>query len=389
LWQQYDNADNLLFREADLRDPDRSDLFRELARSADPTTVALTSAVREALRNRLESARRPEEILAESPPGPPPLRPRRPATVVPPGVPKNVARGKSTPSVWSRERLRLAPISVWIAAGVVAAAVLVGGVAGAVHLAARERPSTLASGPTPTENEKPVAAGRHSTSPERSRPISTETANRDPSDSSKDVLTGKIPADQTSGESKPQVPAEAGPEVKTPETTPAVPDAENVAVTLFAQDVVDLINKLQDPEAKKAITDYAEALLKAKENEDTHKLDANKKLLADLAEVQSNVSKANQLDEALLIRDIRKAIENGNDPRAGIEIITALYGQNISWLNVTDRVRKAVGNKDVWSTTVRTRDWGEPAPGFTGPRTMLIRCRVNGKITLQLNYENK
>jgi hypothetical protein len=183
------------------------------------------------------------------------------------------------------------------------------------------------------------------------------------------------------------IPIEA-PDVVSP-TRAAAADADKDAESVFASDIVDLITRLQDANAKEAIAACEKSIRKAKEDEDDHKQEARKKLLPALEEAQMIAGKANHLDEAILIRDIRKAIENGNDPRAGIEVITALYGQNISWLDVTDKVRKAIGNKDKWSTFVKTKDWGEPAPGFTGPRTMIIRCRVNGKISLQLNYEDK
>ena len=57
-----------------------------------------------------------------------------------------------------------------------------------------------------------------------------------------------------------------------------------------------------------------------------------------------------------------------------------MYGANTSWLDVTDKVRKAVGNKANWSATVRTKDLGEPAPGFPGPRALIVRFRVNDRI---------
>lgn len=41
LWERYDNGDNMLFRSADLADPDRSPLFRELLLINDPATRVL------------------------------------------------------------------------------------------------------------------------------------------------------------------------------------------------------------------------------------------------------------------------------------------------------------------------------------------------------------
>jgi hypothetical protein len=159
--------------------------------------------------------------------------------------------------------------------------------------------------------------------------------------------------------------------------------------SVYTPDEVALIKKLKDSDAKSSISACEMAILSAQEEADKQVSDARKKLLADLETAQSSATKAKQLDEAILIRNISKAIENGNDPKAAIEIITAVYGANTSWLDVTDKVRKAVGNKANWSATVRTKDFGEPAPGFAGPRALIVRFRVNGKIRLTSNYEDK
>jgi WD40 repeat protein/serine/threonine protein kinase len=67
LWDKYDNADNLLFREADLRDPAQSNLLRDLARMNDPTTAALSVALRTALAGDLGATPLLEEVLAGVP----------------------------------------------------------------------------------------------------------------------------------------------------------------------------------------------------------------------------------------------------------------------------------------------------------------------------------
>jgi hypothetical protein len=38
---------------------------------------------------------------------------------------------------------------------------------------------------------------------------------------------------------------------------------------------------------------------------------------------------------------------------------------------------------------VSTKDWGEPAPGFNGPRTLLVRYAVGGKVVFKTVYEGK
>ncbi|GIW92841.1 MAG: hypothetical protein KatS3mg110_0882 [Pirellulaceae bacterium] len=77
------------------------------------------------------------------------------------------------------------------------------------------------------------------------------------------------------------------------------------------------------------------------------------------------------------------------DARPRIEIIAAFYGQNVSWIDVTDKVRAAVGRAALWSTVVRTSDWGEPAPGWTGTRSLLVRYSVNGKVMFKAVWQGE
>ena len=53
---EYDNGDNLLFKETDLREPKQSELFQELSKLPDASTTTLLGAVRRALDDGLESA---------------------------------------------------------------------------------------------------------------------------------------------------------------------------------------------------------------------------------------------------------------------------------------------------------------------------------------------
>jgi WD40 repeat protein len=64
LWERYDNGDNLLFREVDLRSPDRSPLFTELHASPDREVRELVERLHEA------SALPPDEVPLLDEPGP-------------------------------------------------------------------------------------------------------------------------------------------------------------------------------------------------------------------------------------------------------------------------------------------------------------------------------
>ena len=67
LWEKYDNGDNLLFKEADLKAPTKSLLFLDLLRSTDPATVSMVKHLLAALQGGLASVPLLENVLAELP----------------------------------------------------------------------------------------------------------------------------------------------------------------------------------------------------------------------------------------------------------------------------------------------------------------------------------
>jgi WD40 repeat protein len=88
LWERYDNGDNLLFKEADLRAPQESALFAELAGLSDAVVKKLVGRLRAACLARLEDAPLLEEVVPEEKAtlqtAPPPLPPvASPITVAP------------------------------------------------------------------------------------------------------------------------------------------------------------------------------------------------------------------------------------------------------------------------------------------------------------------
>lgn len=154
----------------------------------------------------------------------------------------------------------------------------------------------------------------------------------------------------------------------------------------------DALRKLKSPDAKKALLIYERVLSKATEEFEEKVAPARKILLGRLATAQAKAIKANRLDDAVLIRDIRKRLVSDKEaiePSSGARIIAAFYGQYVSWLDVTGKVRQAVKGKRRWSAVVSTKDWGEPALGFAGPRTLLIRYYARGKVMHKSAYEGK
>ena len=70
LWERYDNGDNLLFRETDLKTPGQSALFKELWQLKDPTAHTLVGHLALGCLDRPEQVPRLEELFANgTPPG--------------------------------------------------------------------------------------------------------------------------------------------------------------------------------------------------------------------------------------------------------------------------------------------------------------------------------
>ena len=152
----------------------------------------------------------------------------------------------------------------------------------------------------------------------------------------------------------------------------------------------DSAKKLKSADAKKALVEYDKALTQARDTFDKDVEAARKKLLTYLGAAQEKAAKANELDEAVLIRDISKGYEEGTQPApkdGKLQVVSAFYGQNVSWLDVTEKVRQSTNGKAKWSATVSTKDWGEPAPGWSGTRTLMIRYSVGGKVLFKAVYE--
>ncbi len=127
LWDKYDNGENLLFKESDLNDPKKSELFRELLLLGDPLTAALTGHMRMALMGGLESAPLLDQVLPEPLPPTVSSRPSRLVTTpIPRRAPSQGTNRIKTRPVRTRSSGALR--KVWIGAAAVVV-VLVGGLA--------------------------------------------------------------------------------------------------------------------------------------------------------------------------------------------------------------------------------------------------------------------
>lgn len=74
-------------------------------------------------------------------------------------------------------------------------------------------------------------------------------------------------------------------------------------------------------------------------------------------------------------------------PAGGLQIVAAFYGQNVSWLDVTDKIALATKGKTSWSAKVQTADLGDPVPGWSGTRTLIVRYTLEGKTGFKAVYE--
>jgi WD40 repeat protein len=167
LWDKYDNGDNMLFKELDLRDPAKSELFRELARMDDPTTTTLTAKMRKALAGRLETAPLLDAVLAEA----------RPAS----------ARIKTE----TKTKKSGASVGVLVAAAV-GLVVVLGGAAGAFVLARGSGSDKTAVKPS---TELAVAPSRPVDDSEKEplEPVGDAALTPDKSNAEKPVVVGPVP----------------------------------------------------------------------------------------------------------------------------------------------------------------------------------------------------
>jgi hypothetical protein len=164
-----------------------------------------------------------------------------------------------------------------------------------------------------------------------------------------------------------------------------------LAVSLPAWGDDDSQKNLKSAEAKKALLEYDKATAKAREAYDKETDGARRKLLTDLEAAQEKAAKAKDLDEAVRLRNLVKEFEDSKPPPPGLklQIIAAFYGQNVSWLDLTNKLRQATQGRTKWSAIVNSKDLGEPAPGFDGPRTLMVRYSVGGRVRFKAVYEGK
>ncbi|WP_040763636.1 hypothetical protein [Novipirellula maiorica] len=122
----------------------------------------------------------------------------------------------------------------------------------------------------------------------------------------------------------------------------------------------------RSPAVKQAVQRYEASLLNASRNFEKQSGSATETLISELEKIQSATSASKHF-----------------------HVVAAFYGQNVSWIDVTEKIRKAIGKKRSWTTDVKTEDWGEPATGFGGPRTLLVAYYTDGQLKFKSVYQGK
>ena len=155
LWEKYDDGDNLLFKESDLRAPAESPLFRELLTIPDQQNRTLVGALLRACNGKVEEAPLLEELIPESKPAGSPTLPTTGK-----GVPVREA-GSATRSSWDFNQTasggatrrppsrQAVPIWVWLIGSVaaLAAAVVI-----ILSMRSGENPKSMDTSPVAVKN---------------------------------------------------------------------------------------------------------------------------------------------------------------------------------------------------------------------------------------------
>jgi hypothetical protein len=200
LWEKYDNGDNLLFREADLRNPRESALFRELIKLNSPEVASLADCLSRAAYKPIDQTPLLEQVAISEKALPPSTAQDQLVTALPAQstsgavsawqptaiassagaahpVPTAPAVFDSFDTIASQDRswgpkVRLLTPVLILAAGITGALMLVSAVA--LFLVAWDRPHQATGDPALAHNRPAHSTDRRPTQPEPPRLIATE-----------------------------------------------------------------------------------------------------------------------------------------------------------------------------------------------------------------------
>ena len=150
---------------------------------------------------------------------------------------------------------------------------------------------------------------------------------------------------------------------------------------------------IKNAKARRAVAAYQQAVAQADAERERRAAAERKKLSEELEDAQVIATKAGDLEDAVRIRDLRTSLQPGGDraaaSRGKLRVLCAFYGQNVSWLDVTEKVTAAVGDSSKWSTVVDTKNLGDPFPGWGGTRSLIVRYEYEGRVSFKVAYQGK
>lgn len=159
-----------------------------------------------------------------------------------------------------------------------------------------------------------------------------------------------------------------------------------------AAELDDLRSKLKSPDVVAAFRSYDEASKKAHFALQLSLSDAQKQLLSKLEAAQNRATQSDNLDEAVMIRDCRNAITKSSakaEEQRHFKVISAAYGANVSWIDVTSIVQKLPLEKGQLKLRATNELLGDFHPGYGGPASLLVRYELNGKVHLRACYRGE
>jgi hypothetical protein len=267
LWAKYDNGDNLLFKESDLADPNRSALFQELASLPDPGLVMLAAQVRAALKGSLESTALLEDVMpeAKAPPSGAGLIKAAPKTAKAFAFDAGPPSTRTTRKPATKKAAGM-PVGVLVVA-LVGIVVLIGGAAGAFVLMRGSGVNKPEAGPSLGQT-RPVDSSAHD-----------EVKSTQPDEGQEEPPTKSVPAKLL-----PDNEAVHRPDLGSKPPTTSVPpkpspDNETVHRPDLGSKPPTVVKK---PEPKPAAPDEAALADADKEIKDVHKAEFAKKKPADV-----------------------------------------------------------------------------------------------------------
>ena len=150
------------------------------------------------------------------------------------------------------------------------------------------------------------------------------------------------------------------------------------------------IEAVHDEASEPAELAYQKAILEVR-----RKRVADYRALFDRLKVSGDIDKAAAVRDRLLSYERELAeIDQGTakppfpsmNPK--LKILSATYGMNQSWFDVTDKLTKKIGKKTKWISIVTNDDFGDPAFGEID-KLLIVRYSIGNKIKVVSAFQGR